>query len=97
MPSDPLTMEFLIRAQSKLDEIIEIAEEMGLGDTFMMVANVGVVHDQEDKFLIESISKIEANNKTELMTVLKYIAENWSDDEIDEDDDPSSVDFWLKN
>lgn len=97
MPSDPATMEFLIRAQDKLDEICEIAEELGLLDKFIMIANVGVVHDHKDKFLIESISKIEADNKEELMTVLNYIADNWTDDDIEDDDDPSSVDFWLKN
>jgi hypothetical protein len=97
MPSDPTTMEFLIRAQAKLDEICEIAEELGLLDKFLMIANVGVVHDHEDKFLIESISKIEADNKEELMTVLNYIADNWTDDDIEDGDDPSSVDFWLKN
>ena len=53
MPSDPTTMEFLIRAQAKLDEICEIAEQLGLEDKFLMIANVGVVHDHEDKFLIE--------------------------------------------
>lgn len=97
MPSDPATMEFLIRAQAKLDEICEIAEELGLLDKLLMIANVGVVHDQKNKFLIESISKIEANNREEVMTVLNYIADNWTDEDIEDDDDPSSVNFWLKN
>lgn len=97
MPSDPATMEFLIRAQAKLDEICEIAEELGLLDKLLMIANVGVVHDQKNKFLIESISKIEANNREEVITVLNYIADNWTDEDIEDDDDPSSVNFWLKN
>lgn len=95
MADQRVTMEFLIKAQCKLDEIAEIATEMGLESKLLMVATVGLLREHNNKILIESIYKIEASDKTELMTVLGYIAERWTDGEDGED--TSSIDFWLKH
>jgi hypothetical protein len=95
MADQRVTMEFLIKAQGKLDEIAEMATEMGLERKLLMVATVGLLREHNNKILIESIYKIEASDKTELMTVLGYIAERWTDEEDGED--TSSIDFWLKH
>ena len=95
MADQRVTMEFLIKAQCKLDEIVEMATEMGLERKLLMVATVGLLREHNNKILIESIYKIEASDKTELMTVLGYIAERWTDEEDGED--TSSIDFWLKH
>ena len=95
MADQRVTMEFLIKAQGKLDEIAEMATEMGLERKILMVATVGLLREHNNKILIESIYKIEASDKTELMTVLGYIAERWTDEEDGED--TSSIDFWLKH
>jgi len=95
MADQRVTMEFLIKAQRKLDEISEMATEMGLERKLLMVATVGLLREHNNKILIESIYKIEASDKNELMTVLGYIAERWTDEEDGED--TSSIDFWLKH
>jgi hypothetical protein len=94
MADQRVTMEFLIKAQRKLDEISEMATEMGLERKLLMVATVGLLREYNNKILIESIYKIEASDKSELMTVLGYIAERWTDEEDGED--TSSIDYWLK-
>jgi hypothetical protein len=94
MADRQVTMEFLIKARHKLDEIAEMAIDMGLENKLLMVATVGLLREHNNKILIESIYKIEASDKSELMTVLGYIAERWTDEEDGED--TSSIDYWLK-
>ena len=88
-------MDFLIRAQQKLDEIAELAENMGLSDELLMVCTVGVVKESGSLFTIEAISRVEVDNENELNTVLDYLNKNYEGD--DNDEDTSSIDFWLKN
>jgi hypothetical protein len=95
MTKQEAKMDFLIRAQQKLDEIAELAENMGLSDELLMVCTVGVVKESGSLFTIEAISRVEVDNENELNTVLDYLNKNYEGD--DNDEDTSSIDFWLKN
>lgn len=95
MTKQEAKMDFLIRAQQKLDEIAELAENMGLSDELLMVCTVGVVKESGSLFTIEAISRVEVDNENELKTVLDYLNKNYEGD--DDDEDTSSIDFWLKN
>jgi len=96
MTKEEAKMDFLIRAQGKLDEIADLAEEMGFVDELLMVCTVGIVKEKGGIFNIEAISRIEVDNENELTVVLDYLNKNYGDDD-EEGEDTSSVDFWLKN
>jgi hypothetical protein len=95
MTKQEAKMDFLIRAQQKFDEIAELAEDMGLTDELLMVCTVGIVKEKGGLFTIEAISRVEVDNENELKTVLDYLNKNYEGD--DDDEDTSSIDFWLKN
>jgi hypothetical protein len=95
MTKQEAKMDFLIRAQQKLDEIAELAENMGLTDELLMVCTVGIVKEKGGLFTIEAISRVEVDNENELNTVLDYLNKNYEGD--DDDEDTLSIDFWLKN
>ena len=95
MTKQEAKMDFLIRAQQKLDEIAELAENMGLSDELLMVCTVGIVKEKGGLFTIEAVSRLEVDNENELKTVLDYLNKNYEGD--DNDEDTSSIDFWLKN
>jgi hypothetical protein len=95
MTKQEAKMDFLIRAQQKLDEIAELAENMGLSDELLMVCTVGIVKEKGGLFTIEAVSRLEVDNENELNTVLDYLNKNYEGD--DNDEDTSSIDFWLKN
>jgi hypothetical protein len=95
MTKQEAKMDFLIRAQQKLDEIAELAENMGLSDELLMVCTVGIVKEKGGLFTIEAVSRLEVDNENELNTVLDYLNKNYEGD--DDDEDTSSIDFWLKN
>lgn len=96
MTKEEAKMDFLIRAQAKLDDIAELAEEMGFTDELLMVCTVGVVKEKGGLFTIEAVSRLEVDNENELNTVLDFLNKNYQDDD-DNDNDTSSIDFWLNN
>ena len=95
MTKEEAKMDFLIRAQQKFDEIAELAEDMGFTDELLMVCTVGIVKEKGGLFTIEAVSRLEVDNENELNTVLDYLNKNYEGD--DNDEDTSSIDFWLKN
>lgn len=95
MTKEEAKMDFLIRAQGKLDEIADLAEIMGLDNELLMVCTVGLVKDKGGIFTIDAISRLEVDNENELNAVLNYLNKNYEDEE--EGEDTSSIDFWLNN
>jgi len=87
-------VELFIFARNSFEEIAQKAKDLGIYDDFMMIATVGAVCGEKDgNSVVESVSTIDVDSEREMSALLAHLATAYT--EMDDDSDPSDIDFWL--
>lgn len=90
------TIQFLIDARTKIDEIIELAEHYDLKEDLIAAISVGIIKettDNGDFHKIDAITSIFADNEEELASMLYHMSRSFKED--DGEDETGSIDFWM--
>lgn len=89
---DPKEVEFFIKLQEKMEEIQELVDNYGFRDKFVSAWLFGIEQEtKKDRVSISAMAGMDVSDLEELEVALTHIIDQYEEDE----DDPSSVDFWL--